>query len=164
MSDDVQWLTPAEQHAWRRLAAVTTLLPAELDTQLHRDAGLSHYAYFVLAMLSEAPQHTLRMSELAGRAVGSASRLSHLVTRLEAQGLVRREKACDDGRGQLAILTEEGLAKISCTAPGHVAEVRRVVFDALTAEQVEQLDAICQSLLGQLDPDGTLTPPMGVHD
>jgi DNA-binding MarR family transcriptional regulator len=164
MAEETHWLSAEEQHAWRRLAAVTTLLPAELDAQLHRDAGLSHYAYFVLAMLSEAPRYSLRMSDLAGRSVGSASRLSHLMNRLEAQGFVRREKACDDGRGQVAILTDAGLDKIRCTAPGHVGEVRRVVFDSLTPEQVQQLDDICQALLGALDPDGTLTPPMGVKD
>jgi DNA-binding MarR family transcriptional regulator len=162
MADDTRWLSAEEQHAWRRLAALTTLLPAELDGQLHRDAGLSHYAYFVLAMLSEAPEYSLRMSDLAGRSVGSASRLSHLMTRLEAQGFVRREKACDDGRGQVAILTDAGLEKIRRTAPGHVNEVRRVVFDSLSSEQVQQLDGICQAMLGAIDPEGVLTPPMGV--
>jgi DNA-binding MarR family transcriptional regulator len=164
MAEDPRWLSAEEQHAWRRLAALTTLLPAELDGQLHRDAGLTHYAYFVLAMLSEAPEYSLRMSALADRSVGSASRLSHLMNRLEAQGFVRRERACDDGRGQVAILTEAGMEKVRCTAPGHVNEVRRIVFDSLTPEQVAQLDDICQALLGTLDPDGTLTPPMGVKN
>src|SRR6185369_15833500 len=94
-----RWLSDEEQRAWRRLAAVTMLLPAALESQLQRDAGLTHFGYWVLAMLSEAPGRTLRMSELAALAHGSQSRLSHLVAKLEERGWVRREKVGDDGRG-----------------------------------------------------------------
>ena len=148
-----RWLSESEQQAWRRLAAVTMLLPAALESQLQRDADLTHFGYWVMAMLSEAPDHALRMSELAAIAHGSQSRLSHLVSRLERQGWVRREKADQDGRGYLAVLTDAGLAKIVDTAPGHVDEVRRRVFDVLTPDQVAQLDGVCSALLRGLgDP------------
>ena len=142
-----RWLTDDEQRAWRKLAAVTMLLPTALESQLQRDADLTHFGYWVLAMLSEAPDRALRMSELAAMAYGSASRLSHLMSRLEQQGYVRRERVGDDRRGYLAVLTDAGHAKVVATAPGHVEEVRARVFDRLTPAQVAQLDAICSAVL-----------------
>lgn len=146
-----RWLSADEQDAWRQLIAVVTRLPAALDSELQRDAGLTHFGYFVLAMLSEAPDRSLRMSELAQQANASLSRLSHGVTRLVAQGWVRRQRSTDDGRGQLAILTDAGLDKLAGTAPGHVAEVRRLVFDGLAPDQVTALADICRALLDRVD-------------
>jgi DNA-binding MarR family transcriptional regulator len=155
-----RWLDDDEQRAWRRLATVMTLLPAALDAQLQRDATLTHFAYFTLAMLSEAPGRALRMSELAARSSSSPSRLSHTIARLESRGWVRRQRASEDGRGQVAELTDEGYTALVATAPGHVAAVREYVLDALTPEQVSQLNELCTALLTKLDPDGTLVPPM----
>ncbi len=137
-----------------------TLLPAALDAQLQKDASLTHFAYFTLAMLSEAPGRALRMSELAARSSSSPSRLSHTVARLETRGWVRRQRATEDGRGQVAELTDDGFAALVATAPGHVAAVREYVVDALDTEQLAQLNDICTALLSRLDPDGTLVPPL----
>jgi DNA-binding MarR family transcriptional regulator len=145
-----RWLTDDEQRTWRRFGAVVTLLPAALESQLQRDAGLTHFGYWVLAMLSEAPRRSLRMSELASLAHGSQSRLSHLVSRLEERGWVRRERVGEDGRGYEAVLTDTGYDKVVATAPGHVEEVRQLVFDLLTPEQVEALDGICSAILGKI--------------
>jgi DNA-binding MarR family transcriptional regulator len=145
-------LTDDEQRTWRRFGAVVTLLPAALESHLQRDAGLTHFGYWVLAMLSEAPGRSLRMSELALLANGSQSRLSHLVSRLEERGWVHRERVGEDGRGYVAVLTDAGLDKIVAAAPGHVEEVRRLVFDLLTPEQVEALDGICAAILGKIGP------------
>jgi len=145
-------LTGPEQQAWRRLAAVTMLLPAALESQLQRDAELTHFGYWVMAMLSEAPGRCLRMSELAALSYGSQSRLSHLVSRLEQQGYVRRERVGEDRRGYLAVLTDVGYAKVVATAPGHVDEVRARVFDRLTPAQVAQLDEICAAIINGTSP------------
>ena len=147
-----RWLTDPEQQAWRRLAAVTMLLPAALESQLQRDADLTHFGYWVMAMLSEAPGRSLRMSELAALSYGSQSRLSHLVSRLEQQGYVRRERVGEDRRGYLAVLTDAGYAKVVATAPGHVEEVRARVFDRLTPAQLVQLDEICAAILSGTEP------------
>jgi DNA-binding MarR family transcriptional regulator len=155
-----RWLDNHEQRAWRRLAAVMTLLPAALDAQLQRDATLTHFAYFTLAMLSEAPGRALRMSELAARSSSSPSRLSHTIARLEDRGWVRRHRSSEDGRGQIAWLTNEGYTALVAIAPGHVTAVREFVLDALSAEQVTQAGEICRALLTRLDPDGTLAPPL----
>ncbi len=145
-----RWLTDDEQRTWRRFGAVVTRLPAALESQLQRDAGLTHFGYWVLAMLSEEPSRSLRMSELALLAHGSQSRLSHLITRLEERGWVRRERVGEDGRGYVAVLTDAGYDKVVATAPGHVEEVRQLVFDRLTSEQVEALDGICAAILGKI--------------
>jgi DNA-binding MarR family transcriptional regulator len=155
-----RWLDNDEQRAWRGFLAMTALLPGALDQQLQRDAEMGHSSYIVLAMLSEAPDRSLRMSELASRANSSPSRLSHTVARLEQRGLVRRDRSPDDGRGNVAQLTDEGWDVVTATAPGHVAAVRRFVFDALTCEQVRQLEEIAGAVLSRLDPDGSLRPPV----
>ncbi|GAA3098739.1 hypothetical protein GCM10010530_24110 [Kribbella aluminosa] len=113
---------------------------------MQRDAGIPHTYYEILVRLSEAPGNRLRMSELAVATLGSRSRLSHAVSRLEQNGWVRREGIESDRRGQVAILTELGRQKLVDTAPGHVEEVRTSIFDALTPQQVEQLYDVCATL------------------
>jgi DNA-binding MarR family transcriptional regulator len=117
-----------------------------LECQLQRDAGLSFIEYHALARLSEDPEHTLRMSTLAELTNASLSRLSHLVKRLEARGLVRREPDPTDGRFTNAILTKSGYQKLVATAPGHVETVRALVIDCLSAEELAQLRAISERL------------------
>ena len=151
-----RWLSEDEMAAWVRLVAVVELLPGVLDGQLRRDAGLTHFDYHVLAMLSEAPERTLRMTELATRTNATLPRLSHVVRRLEERGLVERAPCPSDGRATNARLTANGWAKVRETAPGHVATVREHVIDALTPEQVTQLAGIAEAVLGRLDPDGRM--------
>jgi len=120
----MNWLTAEEQAAWRSVVALLIRLPAAIEAELQRDAGISQFEYLVLSGLSEAPDRTLRMSDLAAMASGSLSRLSHVVSRLEARGWVRREACPGDGRFINAVLTDDGWAKVVATAPGHVAAVR----------------------------------------
>lgn len=151
------WLNTTQLSAWVRLAAVLELLPGVLDAQLRRDAGLTHFEYYVLAMLSEAPDHTLRMTSLAQQTNATLPRLSHVVRRLEDRSLVERFPCPDDARATNARLTPVGWDKVRDSAPGHVAAVRQHVIDALTPDQVAQLTAITDSILTTLDPDGTMT-------
>jgi DNA-binding MarR family transcriptional regulator len=146
-----RWLDDEEQHAWRQLAAVILKLPSELEAQLQRDASLSHFEYWVLALLSEAPDRTLRMSALASQANASLSRLSHVVSRLEKRGWVTRRPCPDDARATLAELTEDGLQQVVEAAPGHVAAVRRLVFDGLGADEVRELARTCAAILERID-------------
>src|SRR3954462_6489934 len=105
---DVKWLSDEELAAWVRFVAVVELLPGVLDSQLRRDADLTNFDYYVLAMLSEAPERTLRMTELAARTNATLPRLSHVVRRLEDRGLIERSACPDDARATNATLTEEG--------------------------------------------------------
>jgi DNA-binding MarR family transcriptional regulator len=143
----MEWLSGEQQAAWRPFVALLLRLPAALDAQLQRDAGLTHFDYLVLSGLSEAPGRTLRMSELAATASSSLSRLSHVVSRLEARGWVRREPCPGDGRFINAVLTEDGWEKLKATAPGHVAAVRELLLSTLTGEEFAQLGAISAKVL-----------------
>lgn len=153
-----RWLSDDEMTAWVRLAGVLELLPAALDSQLRRDADLTQFEYYVLAMLSEAPERTLRMTELASRTTSTLPRLSHVAKRLADRGLVERFPCPGDGRATNVRLTEGGWMKLEASAHGHVAHVRNLVFDHLTAEQVAQLAAIAGAVLARLDPDGIVSP------
>lgn len=152
-----RWLTETERRAWLRTVAVLELLPAALDAQLRRDAGITHFDYFVLSRLSEAPDRTLRMSVLAATTSATLPRLSHVVRRLEERGLVERRPCADDARATDARLTDAGTALVEAAAPGHVATVRETVIDALTDEQVDQLASIADAMLARLDRDGRMT-------
>lgn len=149
--DAPRWLDEDEQRAWRSLAAVLLKLPSELEAQLQRDAGMRHFEYWVLALLSEAPDATLGLSTLAARANASLSRLSHVVTRLERRGWVERRPDPDDGRATLAVLTEPGRDQVVAAAPGHVATVRHFVFDALDAGDVARMEQVCDTIVARLD-------------
>jgi DNA-binding MarR family transcriptional regulator len=150
------WLDDDEQRAWRQMAAVMTLLPAALDAQLQREAGLTQFSYLTMAMLSETPGRSVPMSTLAALVSSSLSRLSHVVSRLEAQGWVVREPSPESGRVTVARLTDAGMAKVECSARGHAAEVRRLIFDALDNEGVAALTRVTAAILGRLDPSGGL--------
>ncbi|WP_439939192.1 MarR family winged helix-turn-helix transcriptional regulator [Nocardia sp. N13] len=158
---DTRWLDDDEQKAFLGLVAVAELLPGALDAQLRRDSGLTHFEYLVLAMLSEAPERTLRMTSLAQRTNATLPRLSHVVRRLEERGLVERFPCPEDGRATNARLTSAGWDAIVAAAPGHVDTVRRLALDPLTPTQVAQLRRISDALLEVLDPDGHLTRRSG---
>lgn len=134
-------------------------LPVELDRQLQRDAAVSLFDYRVLASLSEAPERTRRMSELAFLADGSLPRLSQVVTRLEQRGWIQRTPDPTDGRYTLAILTEQGWAKVVDTAPGHLEAVRRLVIDPLTKSQIHQLSAISRRIGKAIDAEASARDP-----
>lgn len=145
------WLDDDEQRAWRALAAVVLKLPGALDAQLRRDHGLRHVDYWVLALLSEADGRRSPLHRLAGQANASLSRLSHVVTRLEQRGLVTREASTQDARVTDAVLTDAGFEVLERAAPDHVAEVRRLVFDALDPDEVATLEHVAASIAAQLD-------------
>ncbi len=138
-AEEPRWLTEEEQQVWIALAGAMIKVPAVLDAQLQRDAGLSYFEYLVLSWLSMAPDRTERMSRLAELVSSSLSRLSHVARRLEAQGWLTRRPDPTDGRYTLATLTDDGLAKVEAAAPGHVEAVRRTVFDPLTKAQTRHL-------------------------
>lgn len=150
---DTPWLDDTERLAWVRFAAVLELLPRALDAQLERDEQLSHYDYYCLAMLSEAPNRTLRMTALAASTNATLPRLSRVMNRLEDAGYVRREPCPGDRRATNVVLTDDGWAKVVGAAPGHVRNVRALVVDALTPRQITQLSAVSARLLRVLDPD-----------
>jgi DNA-binding MarR family transcriptional regulator len=152
-----RWLSDDEQRAWRADLESTKLLFDALDRQLQRESDMPHAYFEILVRLSEAPERTLRMSELAHSTLSSRSRLSHAVARLEERGWVVREDCPTDRRGQNARLTDAGFAVLAAAAPGHVEIVRRLVIDALTPEQLAQLATIGETIVRRTN-DESATP------
>lgn len=150
---ETRWLTAEEREAWLSFSSVVMRLMPALDAQLKRDADISHYEYQVMAVLSESDERTLRMSLLAELTDGSLSRLSQVVSRLEKKGWMRRIPDPVDGRFTLATLTDTGWDKVFDTAPDHVHEVRRLVIDPLTKNQLRTLTAAGKRILHAIDPD-----------
>jgi len=149
---ETRWLDPEEQKAWRAWLYSSSLLQDRLDRELTHETGISHAYYEILVALSETPLRAMRMSELADRCLSSRSRLSHAVSRLEERGWVRRQVCEEDGRGQLAVLTDDGFAALETAAPIHVEGVRRHLFDQLSPEQVAAMRDIGETLLRHLGP------------
>ena len=146
-SAEVPWLSRDERRAWIAFTTMLMTLPAAVDSQLKRDSGVNYFEYTIMAGLSDAPEHAMRMSALAEFAAGSMSRLSHAVTRLEKQGWVRRRAVPDEARAVEAVLTPEGLEFMRQAAPAHVRHARRLLFDGLTSEQVATLEELCRTLV-----------------
>jgi DNA-binding MarR family transcriptional regulator len=146
-----RWLSADEQVIWRNFITACGSLLAAVDGQLQRDSGMPLAYYEILVRLSESPSRSLRMTQLAEASSSSKSRVSHAVARLEERGWVRRTDCPTDRRGQIAELTDEGFAALSAAAPGHVEQVRRSLFDPLSAEQLRQLAGISEALLAVAD-------------
>ncbi|GAB2533868.1 MarR family winged helix-turn-helix transcriptional regulator [Nocardia heshunensis] len=139
MDEPSPWLDAEQQALWQDLLTVVIALPPALDRQLQRDAGMSNFEYSVLARLSMADQDTMRLSDLARDCDSALPRLSKLMDRFEAREWIMRRIDPSDGRYTLATLTELGREKVIDSAPGHVAQVRRLVLDPLTAAQRRHL-------------------------
>ena len=146
-----KWLTPAQLEAWQALTLMLARLPTALEAQLQRDSQLSYIEYYALAALSERPDRTMRMSELAVLTNAELSRLSHLITRLQKRGYVRREPDPDDGRYTNAVLTDTGYDLVVAAAPGHVAAVRELVIDALDDTALAALQNSAERINARID-------------
>jgi DNA-binding MarR family transcriptional regulator len=144
--DATRWLTAEEQQTWRAFLGATRRLYTEMEGYLQHVASIPHAYYEILVALSEAPGRELRMTQLADASVSSKSRLSHAVARLEERGWVERTACPTDRRGQVARLTDAGFAALEAAAPGHVEQVRQMVFDQLSADQVTQLREISEAI------------------
>jgi DNA-binding MarR family transcriptional regulator len=151
-----RWLDTEEQRNWYLFAYALIRLPAALDAQMQGDAGINHFEYLVLSALSMSSDRNVRMTELAQYTASSLSRLSNVVARLERRGWVRRRADPADRRATLATLTEKGQKKVVASAPAHVAEVRRLVFDVLTKTQQRELGRISERILTAIDPEQPL--------
>ncbi|WP_193612500.1 MarR family winged helix-turn-helix transcriptional regulator [Nocardioides lijunqiniae] len=169
MDDDAQprWLSEEEQLAWVGVTAMMWLLPGSLDAQLHRDSGLNLFDYFVLSSLSQAEGRQRRMSDLAAQSNASPSRLSNAVGRLEAQGWLTRHPHEQDRRSTVATLTDAGYDKVVASAPGHAAEVRRLLIDGRSEAELAALRdvgaSVARAVLGERCAE-TVMPPAARGD
>ena len=150
-AEAVEWLTPDQLESWLTVVRLMMWLPWSIDQQLQRDAKLRMVEYQVLAMLSERPQRTMRMSALAEVTNASLSRLSHLIDRMESKDWVRRQPDPSDGRFTNAVLTDKGYEALASAAPGHVRHIRSLVIDVLTPEQLRRLGRDASRILARID-------------
>ncbi len=152
VAHEPRWLSDEERAAWLASAAIMITLPAALDARLQREADLTFVEYMVLAVLSERADRTMRMSEIAAGVSASLSRLSHVVTRLEKQGLLYRSRVPGSGRRTTATLTDAGYAKVVAAAPDHVAAVREYYVDALEPADLATLQRVGLAVARRIDP------------
>jgi DNA-binding MarR family transcriptional regulator len=134
-----RWLDEEEMRAWRGLVETMTSVQAATEADLLAEHGFTAGDYGVLVQLSEAPEHRLRMCDLAGRLHLSPSGLTRRLDGLVRLGLVAREPSAEDRRVMLAVLTPAGLAALQAAAPHHVESVRKHFLDHLTRTQIRQL-------------------------
>ena len=144
---EFRWLDSDEQHAWRLYLRASSTLTEALNHDLVEDANISLNEYEVLSQLSEAEEHTMRMSMLAERLVHSRSRLTHTVRRLESEGLVLRTACEDDRRGVNCTLTEQGYEFLVKIAPIHVQSVRNHLVDKLGHEKMLELGELFAQII-----------------
>jgi len=147
-------LNEEETDSWLALIGTTMWLPAALDLQLQRDAGISHFEYGVMSALVRQPKQTMRMKVLARATNSALSRLSRVIDRLEKQAWVERRPDPEDGRVTLAVLTREGRRKVASATPGHIATVRALVFDRLSPDQIRELGVTLGTVVEAAGPDG----------
>ncbi|HET9733453.1 MAG TPA: MarR family transcriptional regulator [Acidimicrobiales bacterium] len=149
----VPWLTEREERAWRALQFMQMRLEGELARQLAADSGLSYPDYVVLVALTDRSDGRMRLFELAGALGWEKSRLSHHVRRMADRGLVEKERCDSDRRGAFIVVTARGRKEIEAAAPGHVAAVRRLFIDRLTASSLDAVAAAAETVLaGFEDP------------
>jgi len=142
-------LTADEEALLRSLGPAMKVLVRAFGADLIREQGMSSTEYSVLMFLSEAPDRTLRLSDLAVRCQQSLSAVSRTIGRLEASGLARREQATHDARSFNAVLTDAGLSRLQEAWPTHVASVRRHLFDNLDGLDLHALAAAFEHIVAQ---------------
>lgn len=147
-SDENVPLTADEKAVMRALRPAMAALMRAFDEDLRRTQGLSHTEYITLMFLSEAPDRTMRLSDLAELVQQSASALGRTVRRLEADGLVSREQSTEDARSFNAVLTDAGSTRLEQAVPVHVASVRRHLFDRLEGVDLARLANAFQAITG----------------
>ena len=152
------WLDDREQASWRAFVVSSRRLFALLDRELQQQADLPMSYYEILVLLSEAPDRSMRMAELADATYSLPSRISHAIGRLEKSGWVKRRNCPSDRRGWFAVLTDAGFDALSEAAPLHVADVRRNLIDQLDDRDVDDMRRIFGKLLDHLDAAGVPGP------
>lgn len=150
MTNSPRWLDEDQQETWQDLLTIVVGLPMLLDRQLLQDAGISNFEYSVLARLSMSQKWTMRLSDLATDCNSTLPRMSKVMVRFEQQAWVNRSPDPDNGRYTLATLTEVGMGKVVDSAPGHVEQVRDLVFEPLTATQQRHLAIALSNIAGPL--------------
>ena len=127
-----------------------------LGDDLASETSVSLSEYLVLVHLSEAPGQRLRIGDLASISALSPSRMSRLVDEMVVKGHVTKSRGSDDGRCTMATLTPEGFTTLKETYPTQLRNVRRRIFDLLSAEEVDALGAALWKIRTALESSNPL--------
>jgi DNA-binding MarR family transcriptional regulator len=156
-----RWLDADQQASWRGFVVGVTLLLDRLDADLQREFDLSLTEYEILVRLSERPEQSMRMAQLADSLAHSRSRVTHTVSRMQKAGLVVRSSSPEDGRGIVCTLTERGHALLVEAAPVHVDGVRDYLVDLAAPEDFAALGRVMNSVSDNLiecHPEADIRP------
>jgi DNA-binding MarR family transcriptional regulator len=156
-----QPLSPAEERTWRALMRLMVVMPRAIDEDLCRRAGLGMTRYVVLMRLSEAPEHALRMVDLAEAVSISPSRMTRIIQSMVSEGLVTRQVVPEDARASLATLTAKGLQRLQDAWPAHLTGARRLVLDHIDPRDLADFNRIMERLLRAIEgsPDFQASRP-----
>lgn len=143
--------TREQLRVWREYIETAEHLRARLSSRLLSESSLSSADYRVLLELAEAPQGTLRSSELASRIGWERSRLSHHLGRMQKRSLIRREPCADDVHGVDVIVTEHGREAFRAASVPHLRAVRELFLDAFPPELLARVDEVSSALRAHLD-------------
>ena len=157
MTYQVPRMNAVESRAWLALITASDLLPSALDSQLQRDAGLTHFEFVACTVLRQAEHNRLRMTDLAAATNATLPRLSKVVGRMEKRGLVERLADEADGRAINVLLTPDGRRALIRAVPKHIEYVRKLVLEGLTEEQLNHLADALEPLIARLDPHREFT-------
>ena len=144
------WLSQEQQRNWRSFIGGITVLMDHLDRDLRTQHDLSLGEYEILVRLSEAPNRSIRMAELAAAVAHSRSRVTHTISRLERDGIVRRDTCSDDGRGVSAVLTDHGFSVLEKAAHTHVRGVHDYLIVNAPDEEFEVVGRVMQRVVETL--------------
>jgi DNA-binding MarR family transcriptional regulator len=156
-----RWLEPDQQASWRAFAVGVTLLLDRLDADLQREFDLSLTEYEILVRLSERPERSMRMAQLADALAHSRSRVTHTVARMQQAGLVMRTTSPEDGRGIVCRLTDQGHALLVEAAHVHVRGVREYLVDLASPADFAALGRVMNEVTDRLiecHPEADIRP------
>ncbi len=159
LPQDTRWLDDPQQRAWRACITGATALFERLDRQLREQHDLSLPEYELLVRLSESPEHSMRMAELASSVSHSRSRTTHTIVRLERDGMVGRRACPSDGRGVFAVLTDAGWARLVAAAHTHVRGVRELLVDRVDADELQAVGRVFDAVNSSCEATETPAEP-----
>ncbi|MBL1111112.1 MarR family transcriptional regulator [Streptomyces sp. 110] len=153
MEDEVRWLTPEEQQAWRSFLRLHDRLRGRLSRLLQTESNVSAADFGVLVELTDTPDGRRRILDLARALEWEKSRMSHHIGRMVKRGLVVRDECAEDGRGAFVVITDAGRAMIEAAAPRHVEAVRDLFLDHITPAELRTLAQVSERVVEKLDED-----------
>jgi DNA-binding MarR family transcriptional regulator len=142
-------LSTEQLAAWRTFLRAHAHVTRRLEADLLAEQDLPLAWYDVLVQLVEAPEHRLRMTELADRVLLSRSGLTRLVDRMERDGLVRREACDSDARGLFTVLTSEGYERLRQASRTHLRGIHEYVVSRLAPDELARLGDLLSKLLDE---------------